>query len=146
MAKPTILVTTDLSPLGDAALPTALALARGLGARLLLASVVETPPAPSPLYAHYYPMPKPEEIERSRAKVLDELRSRLAGGATAGVEAECHVSDGNPAGEIVRLALDRGVSMIVMSTHGRTGVKRFLLGSVADRVLRETTCPVLLVR
>jgi nucleotide-binding universal stress UspA family protein len=36
--------------------------------------------------------------------------------------------------------------MIVMSTHGRTGVKRFLLGSVADRVLRETTCPVLLVR
>lgn len=146
MAKQTILVTTDLSPLGDAALPLALDVARGLNARLLLASVVETPPAPSPLYAHYYPMPDREQVERSREQLLGELRRRLAAQRSAGVETECVVSDGDPASEIVRLALDRNVSMVVMSTHGRTGVKRFLLGSVADRVLRETHSPVLLVR
>jgi nucleotide-binding universal stress UspA family protein len=56
------------------------------------------------------------------------------------------VLEGDPASVIVDLAKSRHVSALVISTHGRTGLRHFFLGSVAERVLRHTTCPVLLVR
>lgn len=55
-----------------------------------------------------------------------------------------HVLVGTPAEEIVRFALQNGADLIVMGTHGYGPVRRFLLGSVADRVVREASCPVLL--
>jgi nucleotide-binding universal stress UspA family protein len=54
--------------------------------------------------------------------------------------------DGDPASEIVRYAADAGISMIVMGTHGRTGVERQLMGSVAEQVMRDATCSVLVVK
>ena len=48
--------------------------------------------------------------------------------------------------EIVRIAAEEGADYIVMSTHGRSGVRRFMLGSVADRVIRAASCPVVTVR
>jgi nucleotide-binding universal stress UspA family protein len=54
--------------------------------------------------------------------------------------------EGNPAGEIVRYAADAGINVIVMGTHGRTGVERQLMGSVAEHVMREAACSVLVVK
>jgi nucleotide-binding universal stress UspA family protein len=53
---------------------------------------------------------------------------------------------GDPAGEIVRYAADRGIDLIVMGTHGRTGLERLLMGSVAEKVMREAPCSVLVVK
>jgi len=53
---------------------------------------------------------------------------------------------GDPAGEIVRIAEDEGAEMIVLGTHGRTGVTRLLMGSVAEAVVRRAPCPVLVYR
>lgn len=54
--------------------------------------------------------------------------------------------EGDPATEIVRYATDRGVDLIVMGTHGRTGLERLLMGSVAEKVMREAPCSVLVVK
>jgi nucleotide-binding universal stress UspA family protein len=54
--------------------------------------------------------------------------------------------EGDPAGEIVRYGRDAGVDLIVMGTHGRTGVERLLMGSVAEKVLRDAPCSVLVVK
>jgi nucleotide-binding universal stress UspA family protein len=54
--------------------------------------------------------------------------------------------EGDPAGEIVRYAVDAGVDLIVMGTHGRTGLERLLMGSVAEKVMREAKCSVLVVK
>lgn len=142
----TVLVTTDLSPLGDAALAHAARLARAYGARLVILSVVETPAPANPLYAHYYPTPTPAKVAKARTKLLHELEQRAASLRSPEVEVECVAVDGDPAAEILRAAKDRKVKALVISTHGRTGLKHFLLGSVAERVLKGTTCPVLLVR
>jgi nucleotide-binding universal stress UspA family protein len=64
----------------------------------------------------------------------------------AGVEVEYRVAEGEPATEIIRLARDVGANLIVMGTHGRTGLGRLLLGSVAEAVLRRAPCPVLTLR
>ena len=59
----------------------------------------------------------------------------------------CHVLlQGDPASEIVRYAVDNGIDLIVMGTHGRTGVDRLLMGSVAERVMRDVPCSVLVVK
>jgi nucleotide-binding universal stress UspA family protein len=54
--------------------------------------------------------------------------------------------EGDPAGEIVRFARDSGTDLIVMGTHGRTGLERLLMGSVAEKVMRDATCSVLVVK
>jgi nucleotide-binding universal stress UspA family protein len=54
--------------------------------------------------------------------------------------------EGDPAAEIVRYALDAGIDLIVMGTHGRTGLERLLMGSVAEKVMREAKCSVLVVK
>ena len=54
--------------------------------------------------------------------------------------------EGDPAGEIVRYATDAGIDLIVMGTHGRTGLERLLLGSVAEKVMRDANCSVLVVK
>jgi nucleotide-binding universal stress UspA family protein len=142
----TVLVTTDLSPIGDAALPVAFRLARDHGARLLLLSVVETPPAPNPLYAHYYPTPDEATVARDLAALRKALEQRVDPDVARGIAWEPRVAEGCPAAEIARAAAETNTSLLVMATHGRAGLKEFLLGSVAERVLKTTTCPVLLVR
>lgn len=142
---PCILVTTDLSPLGDAAVPLAFRFAAAEGAKVLLLSVVERPSTPSPLYAHYYPVPGREQVEQARKELHAKLAQRVPPEA-ASVPHELLVADGDPVQEIARVAVERAPRLLVIATHGRTGLKHFLLGSVAERVLRTTSCPVLLVR
>jgi nucleotide-binding universal stress UspA family protein len=81
-------------------------------------------------------------------KEAAELRHRLDAvrPSVPNVTAEHVLLTGDEATEIVRLAVDEGFDLIVMGTHGRTGLSRLLMGSVAEQVLRRAPCPVLTVK
>jgi nucleotide-binding universal stress UspA family protein len=139
----TLLVPLDGSPLAEKAIPVAAALARRAGAALHLASVQ---PA-APRYLHV-PTEIAKVIER---EAVQRVRAYLAATADAvstchGLEASWAVLQGPPADALADYARTKEVGLIVMTTHGRSGLGRFWLGSVADRLLRCATAPVLLLR
>ena len=130
-----ILVPTDFSHTGDAAMKLATSLARDTGASLLIVHAEEPPTA----YGGgelYYGMPEPAS---------DDLRKMLhkVEPTDSSVTFEHRLITGDPAHAIVRLAKDEGVDMIVMGTHGRSGLSRMLMGSVAEAIVRRAECPVL---
>jgi nucleotide-binding universal stress UspA family protein len=133
----TVLHPTDFSEHAAAAWRLAGSLARDHGARLL-ALHVATPP---PLVTY-------GELENAlqgpsgyRRELETCLRSACPADAAARVD--YHLEQGDPAGAIVRAAKEYGCDLIVMGTHGRTGLGRLLLGSVAEQVVRKAPCPVL---
>jgi nucleotide-binding universal stress UspA family protein len=133
-----ILFPTDFSTASDAALPHATALARDTGATLLIVHVQEPPL----VYAGgelYYGSPEPD-IEAQK-KMLREVMP-----ADPAVRVEHRLVTGDPAGAVVELAKEEGVDFIVMGTHGRSGLSRVLMGSVAEVVVRKSPCPVLTLR
>jgi nucleotide-binding universal stress UspA family protein len=138
MAQKTILFPTDFSLASDAALPHAEALAKQAGARLLIVHV-EEPPLAYGGGELYYGLPEPNS-ERI-LKMLDDVTP-----ADPKLPFAHRLSMGDPAGEIVRLAGEEGAEMIVLGTHGRTGMTRLLMGSVAEAIVRRAPCPVLVYR
>lgn len=133
-----ILFPTDFSTCSDAAFDTAVSLARDTGAKLLIVHVEE----PTVAYGGgiaYYGVPDPG-IEEQR-RMLEKLVP-----ADARVAHEHHLISGAPADAIVRFAQQEGVDLIVISTHGRTGLRRALMGSVSEAVVRQAHCPVLTLR
>jgi nucleotide-binding universal stress UspA family protein len=143
----TILFPTDGSSLSERAFPLALQVARAQNARLLIAQVVPYlgwldigPEA-------YLAAPAYQEVvnamdadaQRNTEKLV--VRAQLEG-----VPAETAVLHGSPAAELVEYEEQRRPDLVVMASHGRTGLTRFALGSVADTILREATAPVLLAR
>jgi nucleotide-binding universal stress UspA family protein len=139
-----ILVPTDFSTGAKTALKQAMALARPLGAQLTVLNVFPLPnyilPDGTVFLAE---APTLAQIATRATAALDELKKSLsAEGLSVHVEAVA----GAPADEIVRLAKEGGFDMIVMGTHGRTGLAHLLIGSVAERVVRLSPCPVLTVR
>lgn len=144
MSRP-ILHATDFSPASRAALTKAIELARRQHAPLLIAHVM-TPPIP--MMGDGYVSPATwdtivKSYRKSSQRKLDVIvrRARAAGARVRGL-----LLEGMPAEAIVRAARGRRVGTIVMGTHGRSGVARFFLGSVAGRVVAAATCPVLTVR
>lgn len=123
----TILVPLDGTPTADAALPHAVGLAARYHAELLLLTVCEASHAP-----HL------SERTRLRWEHVAELGKRC--------HAATHMLSGNPAHEIVREAGATQADLIVMGTHGRAGLARWVKGSVAERVMRHAPCPVMVVR
>jgi nucleotide-binding universal stress UspA family protein len=150
MPKPaeaeTLLVPTDFSEYSDAALAHAFRLAKDRGARVVMLHVIDARPTPNPLYAHYYPIPTPTQMRDAEAKASEALRLRIPDELRDADRVEVQVGHGAPAAEILRVAEERKASLIVIATHGRTGLRRLALGSVAERVVREAPCPVLVVR
>ena len=134
-----ILHPTDFSECAEQAEAQATWLARSLGAELILLHVS----AQAPLYAEgtmrMKEVRKVFDAERQWAEETLKGRADRAG-------ARSKVTVGEPSGEIVRVAAEEGADLIVMGTHGRGGLPRLLLGSVADRVIRTAPCPVLTVR
>ena len=132
-----LLVATDFSPASDAALAYGRALARTFGATLHLLHVLENP----------FLRPTFGDADDIRANVLQSLESRLTpqDRAVLGAHAVLETSD-HPAEAIVEYAERAGIELIVLGTHGRSGVERVLMGSVAERVVRTAPCPVLTVR
>jgi nucleotide-binding universal stress UspA family protein len=133
-----ILVPLDGSPLAEAALAKAVELA-GPGTTLILLRAAE---------AHSVPGADPTDVQIQVVRDAEEYlraaaeRARAAGAGT--VETSVWYGPAPPA--IVEAARLRKVDLIVMSTHGRSGLGRLILGSVAESVLRGTTTPILLVR
>jgi universal stress protein A len=79
-------------------------------------------------------------------KLAEQELARIKRDTLGGVEHETVLLIGNPAEEIIKAEHDYGADLVVMATHGRTGVAHLVLGSVAERVVRESVCPVLTIR
>ena len=141
-----ILVPTDFSPTSDAALDYAREVAERFGATLQLLHVLQDPFVSGPLVAES----SLTETPGVRTTILEDAKARLTARLTArdrdrfGAQGE--VVFGRGADTIIDYAADRGADLIVMGTHGRTGVAHLLLGSVAERVVRTAHWPVLTVR
>jgi nucleotide-binding universal stress UspA family protein len=133
----TILVPLDGSALAERALPYAVTLARASHARLSLvrAALAHTLPGAEPSEAQVAVV---QRAERELEATAESLRS-------AGLTVETHVYYDEAARAIVDATERQGVDLVVMSTHGRGGLGRWVYGSVADRVLRRMAAPVLLV-
>ncbi len=138
-----ILVTTDLSKAAERAFPFARALAAESGAKITLLHVVEATrviPHGAPFAP---PMPSP-----GLDNVVDIARESCAKQAEAftGLQVESLVQlAGDVAPTIAQVVSEHGCDLVVISTHGRSGLKRLVLGSVAEAVLRHVTVPVLCV-
>jgi nucleotide-binding universal stress UspA family protein len=139
-----ILVPTDFSEHAKDALDAAIDLSVRYGAALALIHVYDRVP---------YPFPDTiDEAIRSRiARAEDESNKALEKQRQLAVErgvqrVEVALLHGYPPAEIVDYATNAGIDLIVMGTHGRRGVSRFLIGSAAERVVRTAPCAVLTVR
>ena len=132
-----ILHPTDFSLQSEHALKLAAALARDYGARLLVLHVA----VPHPLIYSEGSLPLDPQlfVQEARAQ-LDRLHLPIDKH-----RAERRFVEGDAATEIVRLAQEMQADLIVMGTHGRTGLARMLMGSVAEQVVRKAPCPVLTV-
>jgi nucleotide-binding universal stress UspA family protein len=140
-----ILVATDFSSASRPAFRRALELARDNASALWIAHVAA---APGPLSPDGYVLPRIyEEMELAiRTDAQKRLRTMLSRARKVGVRARALLLKGAPHEAIVRAARGHRADMVVMGTHGRTGVARFFVGSVAARVVAAATCPVLTVR
>lgn len=133
-----ILVPLDGSGCAENVLPKVEELATELKASISLLRVV---------YAHTFPGMDATEAEvkvvREAEEYLGKIEKRLK---AKGFKVDSHVRYGNDAEEILDHAAQKDVDFIAMTTHGRSGVKRFLLGSVVEKVLRHSSKPIFLVR
>lgn len=137
-----ILLPFDGTAQARQALPHAIAQAEHFGAELLLLEVF----APSPS-VHGLEKRSKEWVGRYRASLAREnLQDAAAGAQQRDIPVQVSVTEGHAPTEIVEFAEENGVDLIVMSTSSRSGLGRWLTGSVADRVIRGTDVPVLLVR
>lgn len=138
-----ILVPTDFGPASDAALAWARDLTHAYAARLSLLHVVTDPRAIGLWTSEVYVPADPE----TQARLLREAKERLERALPAdescrfGVTVEARIGD--VAETILEIAREQKVDLIVMGTHGRHGLAHLILGSVAERVLRNAPCPVL---
>ena len=145
-----IVVGTDGSDTAREAVRRAVELARVLGARVQVVSAYEPVAEPA--------APAPVATEEDAARVGDAwavapregvdaiLADVVAVARAAGVEAEVHARQGSPADAILDVAEERGADLIVIGNKGMTGAKRFLLGSVPNKVSHHAPCSVLIVR
>jgi nucleotide-binding universal stress UspA family protein len=136
-----ILCAIDFSTPSRFALLQAAELAASHGAELRVLHVREIPP----IRAQLGMLPPPEEydagelwrqLERARVDVAEINR----------VNAAVEMAEGTPADHIVRIARERDVDLVVLGTHGRTGLRRAVIGSVAEQVVRRAHCSVLVAR
>jgi len=138
----TILHPTDFSPAAEEAFQLAGSLARDHGARLVVFHV--NPPVPAgelPVASEL------EDAEEYNERLWEEFhRLERLDPRFRELRMECKFINGDPAWEILRLAEEIDCDLIVMGTHGRTGLARLLMGSVAEKVLRKAPCPVLTMK
>jgi nucleotide-binding universal stress UspA family protein len=138
-----ILAPLDGSETGGAAMHDAEALALKSGASMVLVHVL---PAPHAVEASWL---GPEFSEFVKAmhdagqKYLDKVEARLS---ARGIDVQVRIVSGDPAGKIIEVAREEKADLIAMSTHGRSGIARWVLGSVADKILHESKIPMWLVR
>jgi nucleotide-binding universal stress UspA family protein len=136
-----ILVPLDGSATAELALPHAIALAKLSGAKLVLLRVIEPfPPVRSM---------SPADLRAVKSQAIEwaeEYFERLAGPLhDQEIDAETIIMEGRAGVQIAQFAEENEIDLILLSSRGRTGITRWLMGSVADRVIRGASIPVLLV-
>ncbi len=141
-----ILVPLDGSPISEQVLTPVTSLAHSTGSSIALVQVVPTGGSIRRMAAH----PFRRSSTRDRIAQLEETSGYLSALAeeirSKGIEVTIDVAHGTPAEEIVAIGTRRRASLIAMCTHGRAGLRRLALGSVAEQVLRGSALPLLLYR
>ena len=134
-----VLLTTDGSPNATLAAQSAVELCERTGSELHVVHVGEYLPT-------FYALTEeePAELRHIAQRVLDEQMERLR--AAGGQVAQAHLLLGRPAEQIVNLSEELGVGVIVIGSRGHSALRRVLLGSVSESVVRHAHCPVFVVR
>ncbi len=144
MGYKTVLVPLDGSTLALTAIKDAVKLVRHTGGKIVLLSVVEVPIAQFEGYTDFVGA---EEIrEQFIQRMTDALATEAKALENEGIEVEAIVRQGTPHEVVSEVCSEVGAEMVVMTTHGRTGMIHFLLGSVAEKVVRSAPCSVMIVR
>lgn len=139
MSRSIVLCATDFSNASELALTHARIFARSIAAKMLLVHVISTSDSSAEQDA--------EHNDQSDSDLAEsENRLTMIQKSIGDVPCEFRIVHGDPAHEILAIAEKEDVELIVMGTHGRTGLMRLLMGSVAEHVVREANCPVLTVR
>jgi universal stress protein A len=140
-----ILVPTDFGKSSDNALTYGLAFAQKFAAEVWLLHVVQDLSLfiPEAVFSTPPPVPPVEQFIAAARAALERVVARLN---VDGVIVHAEVGVGPPFDEITRFATEKDIDLIVMGTHGHTGLAHVLLGSVAEKVVRRAPCPVLTVR
>jgi universal stress protein A len=142
-----ILVPVDFSACSETALDHAVKLARALGATVDVLYVWQAPTFLPPELLIAGPGPQQTLTELTRGKAEAELSEFAERARARGAEInETRVEEGYPAQRIVERADEGGYDLVVIGTHGRTGMSRAFLGSTAERVVRHSKKPVLTIR
>ncbi len=139
-----ILVPIDFSDHSKGALDYAIAIGKTFGSELILLYVVEPAVYPADLGFGQVTLPNIEHELAARGKSeLDELvKARVEGG----VKCRTAVRIGKPSYEIIQTARVEKIDLIVIATHGHTGVEHLIFGSTTEKVVKKAPCPVLIVR
>jgi nucleotide-binding universal stress UspA family protein len=141
-----ILLPTDFSECGNYARSYAASLARKFGASIIAVHVIE-PMVPTVGYSGMTePLPIADIADQLETSAERELPRIAEYEDCAGLEIEEVIVHGEAAAEIVRVAKEKSADLIVLSSHGRTGLGRILFGSTAEAVVRHAPCPVLVVK
>ncbi len=139
-----ILVPIDFSDYSKGALQYAVSLAQQFKAELLLVYVVEPTIYPADFSFGQVVLPNIEKELRERGRTeLDELVQKHIGST---LTAKARVCTGKPFLEIVKTAQEQNIDLIVMATHGHTGMEHLIFGGTAEKVIRKAPCPVLMLR
>jgi len=140
-----VLVPTDFSEHGRHALTYGIELAGKFGAELHLVHILQDLVAMVPEPGMAFPMPGDylKDLRDASTRALAELAQSAV---PEGVQVVHEVREGPPFLEVIRYAKENDIDLIVMGTHGRSGLTHALLGSVAEKVVRKAPCPVLTVR
>jgi nucleotide-binding universal stress UspA family protein len=142
-AKKRILYPTDFSPAADAAFAYTLESARREDAVIILLHVIEPESPLADELALTLKGPGRDAVETAARMRFDDL---LARAKAANVQASDLLRQGRAADEIANAAASEFADVIIMGTHGRTGLRRIMLGSIAERVVATAPCPVITVR
>ena len=139
-----ILFPTDFTEGALAALPHAVDLAKSYKAKLCLLNVIYDMSTSTGLHIPHISFDALyDEMEKSAKKELENFGGEVREGLT---DVEYSVVRGVPYEEILKFAAEQGVDLIVMGTHGRSGIDRVIFGSTTEKVVRNSDCPVLTVK
>ena len=141
-----MLVPTDFSPCSDAALESAKLMAARMGGSICLLHVIEHVAIDLQFGSELVPPQSLESQQDLAAMARIELGSRMLADSRSRLSTTGDIVIGATAGMIAAYAADHAFDMIVMGTHGRSGIARLLMGSVAESVIRTAPCPVLTVK
>ena len=140
-----LLYATDLSPASEPAWDEVQRLGRLFGAEIVLLHVLAPPPI-VPVDAYIPPQVYEDLVEGARRDAQERFDRVLGSVAGSGLKIRIRLEQGPPAHRILEVASQEAADLLVVGTHGRVGIERLVLGSVADRIVRQATCPVLTVR